>query len=84
MKRFGFSLDGDMHDALRARALEEGTSMAAICREALFFHLQRESASEFQPQTDTSPEERSRVTVVARGHSYKIRTRRVSPPRIPP
>lgn len=54
MKRFGFSLDGDMHDALRARALEEGTSMAAICREALFFHLQRESASEFQPQTDTS------------------------------
>lgn len=41
MKRFGFSLNEDLHAALQARAEEEGTSMAAICREALLLHLQR-------------------------------------------
>ena len=40
-KRFGFSLDEDLHAALQARAEEENTSMAAICREALLLHLQK-------------------------------------------
>jgi hypothetical protein len=40
-KRFGFSLDEELHAALQARADEEGVSMAAICREALFAHLQK-------------------------------------------
>lgn len=41
MKRFGFSLDQELHAALKERADEEGTSMAAICREALMLHLQK-------------------------------------------
>ena len=54
MKRFGFSLDEDLHDALRARADQEGTSMAAICREALFYHLQQSDHDFLMPEFDTS------------------------------
>jgi hypothetical protein len=39
-KRFYFSLDDELHEALKQRSSEEQVSMAAVCRESLFFHLQ--------------------------------------------
>ena len=54
-KRFGFSLDSELHAALQARAEAEGISMAAICREALFTHLQKPALKiPLPPRADTA------------------------------
>jgi ribbon-helix-helix CopG family protein len=54
-KRFGFSLDTELHAELQARAEAEGTSMAAICREALLLHLQKPALNlPLPPRADTT------------------------------
>lgn len=48
-KRFEFSMDQDLHSALKAFAEHEGVSMAAICREALQLHLAAETEKASYP-----------------------------------
>jgi len=47
-KRFGFLLEEELHQSLKARAELEETSMSAICRHALRIHLRNTA------QVDTS------------------------------
>lgn len=62
MKRFGFSLDEELHAALQARAESEGTSMAAVCRTALFLHLQASDYEYAFPPDATSVPDQSKST----------------------
>jgi hypothetical protein len=52
VKKFGFSLSEALHSELKQVALEEKTSMSAICREALAAHLERQKRFHSDDEAD--------------------------------